>query len=142
MKVGSGAAGRLRPGDLARRASTGCWRAVERAVARGARVLTGGRRVDALAPGYYMAPTVLENVPHDDELSQQELFGPVTCLYRVAGFRRSGAAGQRDRVRADRRDSHRQQQSHRAVHQRAIAPDSCRSTARRTAPARTCRLAA
>jgi aldehyde dehydrogenase (NAD+) len=60
--------------------------AVDRAVARGARVLTGGRRVDALAPGYYMEPTILEGVSPDDELSQEEQFGPVTCLYRVADF--------------------------------------------------------
>ena len=40
----------------------------------------------ALAPGYYMAPTILENVAPGDELSQQEQFGPITCLYRVAGF--------------------------------------------------------
>jgi aldehyde dehydrogenase (NAD+) len=33
-----------------------------------------------------MAPTVLENVSHDDELSQREQFGPVTCLYRADGF--------------------------------------------------------
>ena len=60
--------------------------AVTGAVSRGARVLTGGHAIESLSPGYYMAPTILENVPHDDELSQQELFGPVTCLYRVAGF--------------------------------------------------------
>ena len=40
----------------------------------------------ALAPGYYMQPTVLENVAPGDEVSQHELFGPVTCLYRVSGF--------------------------------------------------------
>ena len=77
---------RLRSGDLASRASTACWRAVDGAVARGARVLAGGARVDALAPGYYMAPTILEGVSPDDEMSQEELFGPVTCLYRVADF--------------------------------------------------------
>ena len=60
--------------------------AVARAVARGARLLAGGHAVAALAPGYYMAPTVLDNVAHDDEISQHELFGPVTCLYRVADF--------------------------------------------------------
>jgi acyl-CoA reductase-like NAD-dependent aldehyde dehydrogenase len=60
--------------------------AVQGAVGRGARLLTGGRRVDALAPGYYLAPTVLENVDPADEISQQELFGPVTCLYRVRDF--------------------------------------------------------
>jgi acyl-CoA reductase-like NAD-dependent aldehyde dehydrogenase len=60
--------------------------AVHGAVGRGARLLTGGRRVEALAPGYYLAPTILENVDPDDEISQQELFGPVTCLYRARGF--------------------------------------------------------
>jgi len=33
-----------------------------------------------------MQPTVLEHVPPGDEVSQVELFGPVTCLYRVSGF--------------------------------------------------------
>lgn len=61
-------------------------RTVESAVARGARVLAGGGVVESLAPGYYMQPTVLENVPPADEISQQELFGPVTCLYRVKSF--------------------------------------------------------
>jgi acyl-CoA reductase-like NAD-dependent aldehyde dehydrogenase len=60
--------------------------AVGRAASRGATVLCGGGRVAALEPGYYMAPTVLENAPPDDELSQQEQFGPVTCLYRVRTF--------------------------------------------------------
>jgi acyl-CoA reductase-like NAD-dependent aldehyde dehydrogenase len=60
--------------------------AVQGAVRRGARLLTGGRRVEPLAPGYYLAPTVLENVDAADEISQQELFGPVTCLYRARDF--------------------------------------------------------
>jgi acyl-CoA reductase-like NAD-dependent aldehyde dehydrogenase len=60
--------------------------AVDGAVARGGRVLSGGHAVASLAPGYYMAPTILENVSHDDDVSQQELFGPVTCVYRVSGF--------------------------------------------------------
>jgi aldehyde dehydrogenase (NAD+) len=33
-----------------------------------------------------MQPTVLENVAPDDEISQTELFGPITCLYRVKDF--------------------------------------------------------
>ena len=61
-------------------------RTVDAAVTRGARLLAGGHAVESLAPGYYMAPTILENVAPGDELSQQELFGPITCLYRVAGF--------------------------------------------------------
>jgi alpha-ketoglutaric semialdehyde dehydrogenase len=60
--------------------------AVSGAVARGARLLCGGGMVASLRPGYYMQPTVVENVPPDDVLSQEELFGPVTCLYRVRDF--------------------------------------------------------
>ena len=56
------------------------------AVSRGARLVAGGAAVAALAPGYYMAPTVLEGAAPGDEISQLELFGPVTCLYRVGGF--------------------------------------------------------
>jgi aldehyde dehydrogenase (NAD+) len=33
-----------------------------------------------------MAPTVLEGAGPDDPVSQEELFGPVTCLYRAADF--------------------------------------------------------
>jgi alpha-ketoglutaric semialdehyde dehydrogenase len=47
----------------------------------GARVVTGGERLDR--PGWWLAPTVVEDVPADDELSCRELFGPVTILYRV-----------------------------------------------------------
>ena len=57
--------------------------AVDAAVRCGARLLAGGAPVDALAPGYYLAPTVLENVDPAGDISQQELFGPVTCLYRA-----------------------------------------------------------
>ncbi len=59
---------------------------IDGAVARGAHLLTGGRPVAALAPGYYMQPTLLEDVAWDDEVSQSELFGPITCLYRVGSF--------------------------------------------------------
>lgn len=59
---------------------------VAAAASRGATVIAGGHALPALAPGYYMAPTVLEGASVDDEVSQQELFGPVTCLYRVGGF--------------------------------------------------------
>jgi len=59
---------------------------VSGAVSRGATLVTGGRAAAAMAPGYYMEPTVLEHVAPSDEISQQELFGPVTCLYRVSGF--------------------------------------------------------
>ena len=56
------------------------------AVSRGATLLAGGSAVAALAPGYYMAPTVLEGAKPSDDVSQHELFGPVTCLYRCRDF--------------------------------------------------------
>jgi acyl-CoA reductase-like NAD-dependent aldehyde dehydrogenase len=62
--------------------------AVEAAKGRGARVLAGGGRAEAqgLAEGYYMTPTILDQVDPADEISRNELFGPVTCLYRADGF--------------------------------------------------------
>jgi aldehyde dehydrogenase (NAD+) len=85
VKVGSG------PNDdcgpvISRASRDRILNAVRAAVTRGARVLTGGSAVETLGDGYYIAPTVLDDVPLDDELSQQELFGPVTCLYRVKDF--------------------------------------------------------
>lgn len=61
---------------------------VERAVAAGARLLTGGKRLDdeAHRRGFYAAPTLIENVGSDAEISQVELFGPISCLYRVSSF--------------------------------------------------------
>jgi aldehyde dehydrogenase (NAD+) len=85
LKVGSGPQDDCGP-VISRASLDRLLRSVEGAVARGARLLTGGCAVDALAPGYYMEPTILENVAPDDELSQEEQFGPVTCLYKVADF--------------------------------------------------------
>jgi aldehyde dehydrogenase (NAD+) len=57
---------------------------VERATAAGAVVLTGGHRVGR--DGFFVAPTILEHVGPNDEISRSELFGPITCLYRVKDF--------------------------------------------------------
>jgi len=85
LRVGSGPEDDCGP-VISRESLDRLLRTVRDAVARGARVVAGGHAVDALAPGYYMAPTILEDVAAEDEVSQQELFGPVTCLYRVRGF--------------------------------------------------------
>ncbi|MBW2064571.1 MAG: aldehyde dehydrogenase [Deltaproteobacteria bacterium] len=59
--------------------------AVKKAVAAGAALLCGGERMTDPdhALGFYMAPTILENVKPQDEISTHELFGPIMCLYRV-----------------------------------------------------------
>jgi aldehyde dehydrogenase (NAD+) len=61
--------------------------AVERARASGARILAGGCRMTgpAHAAGYFMEPTIVEAAARD-EISRTELFGPITCLYRVRDF--------------------------------------------------------
>ena len=48
------------------------------AVAKGARLLTGGSRLD-LGPTFY-APTVLADVPADARIMHEETFGPVAAL--------------------------------------------------------------
>jgi acyl-CoA reductase-like NAD-dependent aldehyde dehydrogenase len=58
--------------------------AVARAREAGATVLTGGERLSQ--PGFYMAPTIVEGVEADSELSCTELFGPITTLHRVRDF--------------------------------------------------------
>jgi len=62
--------------------------AIERAKAAGARVLTGGHRLTdaARAQGFFLAPTIIEGAAMDAEITKSELFGPITCLYRVTGF--------------------------------------------------------
>jgi succinate-semialdehyde dehydrogenase / glutarate-semialdehyde dehydrogenase len=45
------------------------------AVARGARVLCGGERIDG--PGHFYRPTVLADVPAGARLLREEIFGPV-----------------------------------------------------------------
>ncbi|HVZ21825.1 MAG TPA: aldehyde dehydrogenase family protein, partial [Vicinamibacterales bacterium] len=85
LKIGSGQNDDCGP-VISRESRDRILGAVHAAVRRGARLLTGGCAVEALGPGYYIAPTVLDDVALDDELSQDEIFGPVTCLYRVKDF--------------------------------------------------------
>jgi acyl-CoA reductase-like NAD-dependent aldehyde dehydrogenase len=51
---------------------------VQRAVAAGATVVTGGKKVDG--PGFFYEPTLITNVDPDSELAQEEIFGPVLAV--------------------------------------------------------------
>jgi len=57
---------------------------VRRSVEMGARLLTGGRKLDR--PGNFYAPTVLADVPADSPAAREEMFGPVAALFRVSGL--------------------------------------------------------
>ena len=55
---------------------------VERAANAGAKVLTGGERLDLGENRYYYKPTVISEAKQDDEIIQREVFGPVVTVQR------------------------------------------------------------
>jgi succinate-semialdehyde dehydrogenase/glutarate-semialdehyde dehydrogenase len=63
------------------------------AAARGARVLIGGKRLDA--PGYFYEPTVLAGVPDDARLLREEIFGPVAPVATFASEQEALSAANR-----------------------------------------------
>jgi len=54
---------------------------VQRSVAAGARLLTGGKRIGQR--GNFYAPTVLSNIPSHAPAAREETFGPVASIFRV-----------------------------------------------------------
>ncbi len=87
LKVGTGDADDFGP-VINESQMQGMLSSVERAKAAGAVVLTGGYRLtdDRYRGGFFVAPTLIEHVGPNDEISRTELFGPITCLYRVRNF--------------------------------------------------------
>ncbi|HMH44140.1 MAG TPA: NAD-dependent succinate-semialdehyde dehydrogenase [Pyrinomonadaceae bacterium] len=62
---------------------------VKVSVASGAKILTGGRRLeftDELARGNFFEPTVLADIPKDSPAYRDELFGPVASLLRISSI--------------------------------------------------------
>ena len=56
-------------------------REVKKTVAAGARVLTGGKKLEG--SGNFYAPTVLTDIPKNSPAYREELFGPVASLFRA-----------------------------------------------------------
>jgi succinate-semialdehyde dehydrogenase / glutarate-semialdehyde dehydrogenase len=54
---------------------------VERAVAKGATLALGGKRIDR--PGCFMEPTILTNIKPDNPAFREEFFGPVALFFSV-----------------------------------------------------------
>ena len=54
---------------------------VEQAVARGAKVLIGGKPIER--SGSFMQPTILTDITPDNPAFQDEFFGPVALIFRV-----------------------------------------------------------
>ncbi len=54
---------------------------VQKSVAAGAKLATGGNRVHG--PGYFYEPTILTNVPPGSPAFAEEIFGPVASVFRI-----------------------------------------------------------
>jgi succinate-semialdehyde dehydrogenase/glutarate-semialdehyde dehydrogenase len=62
-------------------ALVGLLKQVDSAVAKGAKVLLGGQRIER--PGSFMAPTILTDIKPDNPAFRDEFFGPVAMFFRV-----------------------------------------------------------
>jgi succinate-semialdehyde dehydrogenase/glutarate-semialdehyde dehydrogenase len=54
---------------------------VQKSVAAGAKLLTGGQRIER--PGFFYEPTVLVEIPKNSPVYGEEVFGPVASFFRV-----------------------------------------------------------
>ena len=54
---------------------------VQKSMAAGAKLLTGGNRI--AGPGFFYEPTVLAGVPRESPAYREEVFGPVAAVFRV-----------------------------------------------------------
>jgi len=56
---------------------------IELARSEGGRVLCGGTRPQS--PGWYLAPTIIDGLPSESRVCQEEIFGPVACVLPFRG---------------------------------------------------------
>jgi succinate-semialdehyde dehydrogenase/glutarate-semialdehyde dehydrogenase len=81
LRVGPGAEAETECGPMiTRKAVEKIERLVDDALAKGAKVVTGGARPNR--PGFFYPPTVLTNASDDAEMAVEEIFGPVAPVYR------------------------------------------------------------
>ena len=64
---------------------------IEKGIAEGGRLITGGARVTELGDGYFIQPTVIADVDPMATISQQEIFGPVLAVIKSTRIRRRPA---------------------------------------------------
>jgi succinate-semialdehyde dehydrogenase/glutarate-semialdehyde dehydrogenase len=55
---------------------------VQDSIAAGAKLLTGGKRIER--GGFFYEPTVLTDIPHNSPAYREEIFGPVASFFRVS----------------------------------------------------------
>lgn len=61
---------------------------IERARKEGAKILTGGEQLKGgmYDKGYYIAPTIIDNVTPDMEIACEEVFGPVLVVFKADSY--------------------------------------------------------
>ena len=72
--------------SAAQKASVENW--IARGVSEGAQLLLDGRQVSVpgFENGYFVGPTIFDNVQPGHAIGNEEIFGPVTCIKRVKDF--------------------------------------------------------
>jgi 1-pyrroline-5-carboxylate dehydrogenase len=59
---------------------------IEKGIAEGGRLITGGARATEAGNGFFIQPTVIADVGPMATISQQEIFGPVLAVIKSRGF--------------------------------------------------------
>ena len=59
-------------------------RYIDRGMADGARLVTGGGPATGCRQGFFVAPTIFADVPPDSAIWREEIFGPVLCVRTFA----------------------------------------------------------
>ncbi len=59
---------------------------IQKGVAEGGRLITGGARATEAGEGYFVQPTVIADVDPMGTISQQEIFGPVLAVIKSKSF--------------------------------------------------------
>jgi len=73
-----------RPGDQQERARFDA--ALHRDGKKGSRLIAGGHAPATADGGYFLEPTVIADVARRWVISQEEIFGPVLAIIKVANF--------------------------------------------------------
>lgn len=85
LKVGNGLEAGVQMGPMiAERRLNAMGELVRDAVSGGARLLTGGERIER--DGYFFAPTVLADVPDTARIMNEEPFGPIAPMTRFSSY--------------------------------------------------------
>lgn len=63
---------------------------IETGIAEGATLLLDGRNPEVITPGcedgYFVGPTIFDNVTTDMTIAKEEIFGPVACIMKVGSL--------------------------------------------------------